>query len=100
MEKGEDRMLTTSEREKALNFVGLILLYADFHLPWSDTISSTDVSPEGFGICEMACTPQESKILGKWNERWRFKRLPVDQWAPRARALHRVVFSDVGTLMV
>ena len=100
IEKGETRRLSSSERDEALNFVGIIpLLYSDLRLPWSDTLTCTDASPEGYGICESSCAVQEAKNLGEWCERWRFKRLPVDQWAPRSRALHMDVFSDHRTVL-
>ncbi len=94
------RRLNASEREEALIFVGLIpMLVADMRRPWSDTLLATDASPDGYGICESHVAAGVSRSLGTWNERWRYKRLPPEQWAPRKRASGRDVFNDVVTVL-
>lgn len=49
----------------------------------------TDASPYGLGICEHAVQNAKAESLGRWNERWRYKRLGPSEWAPRRRALSR-----------
>lgn len=94
------RRLNASEREEALVFVGLIpMLVADMRRPWSDTLLATDASPDGYGICESPVAAGVSRALGTWNERWRYRRLPPEQWAPRKRAIGRDVFNDVVTVL-
>ena len=86
-EDGPPRKLSCSERDECLAFAGIVpLLVADIRRPYSDTISCTDASPFGFGICESKSTASTSRSHGRWVERWRFKRLPADQWKPRERS--------------
>ena len=67
---------------------GLIpLLVSDMRQPWSNTITVTDASPEGFGICEGEFESSVISKVGQWQERWRYKRLPIEEWAPRRRTL-------------
>lgn len=97
---GEARYLTDIEREECWNFIGIIpMLFADLRKPWSTTVVSTDASPEGYGMCESTLTAKEVRSMGQWNERWRFRRLPAAEWAPRRRALARDVFGDVRTVI-
>ena len=41
----------------------------------------------GYGACELESGPATSRKLGEWSERWRFRRLPPEQWKHRERAL-------------
>jgi hypothetical protein len=94
------RKLFDSELAEVRNFVGILpLLVADMKRPWSDVLTATDASPEGFGIVESCIEPGEARCLGAWSERFRFKRLPVEEWAPRKRAVPRDVFGDVVTVI-
>ena len=96
----EPRMLSAVERNECLVFSGIIpLLFADLRKPWSLTLTASDASPEGYGICETIVSPEEGASLGDWWERWRFKRLEPEQWAPRRRALRPDVFADVSTVV-
>ena len=93
------RFLTASERDECLIFAGIApLLIADLRKEWSSTITCSDASPTGFGICECQSTAGQAKQHGRWSERWRFKRLPADQWKPRQRSEGWDVLSDVRTI--
>ena len=84
------RRLTSQERQECLVFAGLIpLLFADLRKQWSNTLFCTDASPDGYGVCCREVEQSTAESLGRWNERWRFKRLGPEEWAPRRRALGR-----------
>ena len=69
-------------------FSGLLpMLVSDLRLPWSQVVTVTDASPEGFGICQKEFDEAAVEHVGRWQERWRYKRTPIDEWAPRRRAL-------------
>eukprot|EP00435_Cladocopium_sp_Y103_P068612 s569_g31.t2 len=94
------RYFNDVERNECLTFAGIVpLLFSDMRKPWSTTLTATDASPEGFGICETNVLPEEAADLGDWWERWRFKRLAPEQWAPRSRARGRDVFTDPATVV-
>ena len=64
---GKSRYLSFAEREECRIFIGLVpMLFADIRRPWADTITATDASPEGFGICERKSTPEEVSSIGEW----------------------------------
>ncbi|CAK0842121.1 unnamed protein product [Prorocentrum cordatum] len=63
------------------------LLGAQLDRPLSPTVTATDASTTGFGVCEKKLDSSEVSELGKWHEKWRFKRLQPEEWAPRRRAL-------------
>lgn len=67
----------------------LPLLRADLRMPWFPCISVADVSKSGIGICAAPALPEDMRSLGVWHERWRYRRLPVDQWSPRDRLLSK-----------
>lgn len=93
------RKLNFSEKRECLVFAGLLpLLVADIRRPWSDNVTATDASPEGWGICERHLPPDVVQNCGKWHERWRFRRLDAAEWKPRERALKRDVFNDFLTV--
>lgn len=90
--------LWDSAKRECIIFAGILpLLFGDIKRPWSTTVSCTDASPEGFGIVEREMDIGDVQSMGSWNERWRFKRLPVSSWRPRDRALGKDVFSDIST---
>eukprot|EP00435_Cladocopium_sp_Y103_P076203 s26_g81.t1 len=94
------RFLSPSERDECEIFAGIApLLIADLRREWSSTITCSDASPLGFGICERRVSPSVAKQHGRWSERWRFKRLPADQWKPRQRCEGRDVLTDVRTVV-
>ena len=92
------RRLTREEASECRVFVGLIpLLVGDLRRGWSQTITATDASPEGYGVCERECGVEDVRSVGKWSERWRFRRLPPEEWQPRRRATGLNPFSDIST---
>ena len=75
------RRLTSQERQECLVFAGLIpLLFADLRKQWSNTLFCTDASPDGYGVCCREVERSTAESLGRWNERWRFKRLGPEEW--------------------
>ena len=65
-------------------FSGLIpMLVSDLRLPWSEIVTVADASPQGFGICEKVFPSETVEQVGQWQERWRYKRTPIEGWAPR-----------------
>ena len=85
---------------KCLTFAGLVpLLFSDVRRKWSDQLLCTDASPDGFGICERVLDERTISDIGRWNERWRYKRLAPEDWAPRRRALGVDPFSDASTVL-
>ena len=81
-------------------FAGLIpLLFADLRKQWSNTLFCTDASPDGYGVCCREVERSTAESLGRWNERWRFKRLGPEEWAPRRRALGCDPFVDGITVV-
>ena len=97
---GPPRRLNGGERRECLVFAGLVpMLVAHLRTPWSSTITCTDASPAGFGICETEQSPEMVEALGRWQERWRFKRLPPEQWAPRQRYAGLNPLGDVRTVV-
>lgn len=95
------RRLNHWERRECLIFAGILpLLVADMRRPWSDNVTATDASPEGWGICERHLPEALVGDCGKWHERWRYRRLDIGEWRPKERALRRDVFSDPLTVCV
>ena len=93
------RALTKTEQQECYIFAGLVpLLFADLRRPWCEDIHITDASPDGYGICCMKSNEEEVQHVARWNERWRYRRLPPDQWQPRQRALGKDVLGDVTTI--
>ena len=90
--------LWPSARREFQIFSGLLpILVADLRKTWSDKVTVSDASPDGYGICEGAFSTEEVGKAGRWQERWRYKRSPIEEWAPRRRALGLDVLHDVGT---
>ena len=93
------RPLNNKEKVECFVFAGIIpLLFADLRRDWSDEVHCTDASPDGFGVCSTFASVDEVQNVGRWNERWRYKRLPPQDWQPRRRAMALDVFSDVSTV--
>ena len=95
------RRLHRHERRECLFFSGILpLLTANLRREWSSTLPSTDASPEGWGICERELSSAAIQKLGKWQERWRFRRLAPSEWKPRERAFRGLdPFSDIRTVV-
>ena len=95
----QPRRLTLLEQSECKIFIGILpLLVANLRRQWADVITATDASPEGWGICERDCDCSFVAQMGRWHERWRYKRLDVADWKPRERAFARNVFSDLQTV--
>ena len=65
----------------------LPLLQTNLRRPWSPEIVCTDASPSGWGVCRAPIKASRAAEMGSWNDRWRYRRLDPDEWAPRRRAL-------------
>ena len=78
---GPPRKLNHSESSECKTFVGIC----------------SDASPEGFGICELESDFVSARALGKWQERWRFRRLAPEEWKPRQRSSGWDPLGDVRT---
>ena len=82
-----EELWPTAKREFEI-FAGLIpMLVADLRQPWSQVVTVTAASPQGYGICEKEFPENTVQQVGRWHERWRYKRTPVEARAPRRRAL-------------
>ncbi|CAK0837412.1 unnamed protein product [Prorocentrum cordatum] len=65
----------------------LPVLSSDMSLGWAGEVWATDACKSGYGACKRILSSREVGDIGRWNERWRFRRLQPSEWAPRARAL-------------
>lgn len=75
----------------------LPMIRADMRSPWSRRACVSGASPSGFGICEASFETSVVREIGSWKERWRYKRLPPEEWGPRERALGRNPLADLST---
>ena len=64
-------------------------------MEWSITVTCTDASTTGYGICESLLDQADVQQTGRWQERWRYKHLDPEHWQPRKRATGRDVSGDV-----
>ncbi len=97
---GPPRHLTKDEARECLIFAGLVpLLFASIRRDWSDEVFCCDASPDGYGICSRTIDSRDVSRVARWNERWRYRRLDPDQWAPRQRALGRDPLLDIETVV-
>ena len=95
------KMLWDSAIRECRNFMGILpLLVADMRTKWSTHVFCSDASPEGYGITERVLDSSEVERIGAWQERWRYKRSPIEQWRPRERALRLDPFHDIATARV
>lgn len=65
----------------------VMLLGSDLSRPWSSTVTATDASLSGPGVCEATWSADDVRSVGEWRDAWRFVRLDPSEWAPRARAM-------------
>eukprot|EP00435_Cladocopium_sp_Y103_P070321 s689_g35.t1 len=92
------KFLWDSAARECRVFMGLLpLLVGDMRRPWSNTVTCTDASPEGYGICERSLDIDVINNIGLWQERWRYKRAPLEHWKPREKALGMDPFKDLNT---
>jgi hypothetical protein len=93
------RKLSFSEARECRILAGLVpLLVADLRRPWSPTITASDASPSGWGVCERVLNPGVAQLHGRWQERWRYRRLEPSEWKPRDRAFGLDILTDFGTV--
>eukprot|EP00959_Pyramimonas_sp_CCMP1952_P448892 9399645-Pyramimonas_sp.AAC.1 len=64
-----------------------IHLQSPLSLPWASDVIATDASTTGMGVTEAKVPKGVVADVGRWRERWRYRRLEPSEWAPRARAL-------------
>ena len=81
------RRLNKKERQEVKNFIGLVpMLVGEMRRTWCKTVSCSDASSEGFGVCQRDLPTSQVQQLGSWMDRWRFRHLAPDDWRPRERA--------------
>ncbi len=51
------------------------------------SVVCTDSSGFGRGVCDRSLPVEQVASIAAWRERWRFRKLPPDEWGPRARAM-------------
>eukprot|EP00973_Karenia_brevis_P042187 5841154-Karenia_brevis.AAC.1 len=56
-------------------------------MSWDPEVRTTDACNSGWGACTCTLGSDWARTHGIWNERWRYRRLTPDEWAPRKRAL-------------
>ena len=96
----EPTRLWDSCREECYIISGILpLCCCDFSKGWSTIVSAIDSSLYGWGVCTTTRTKAEISQAGNWNERWRYKRLDPEEWAPRRRVgfAERDPFTDLET---
>lgn len=60
----------------------VMLLSSDLDRPWAEEIVASDAAVSVRGVCRLDASLSEVADAEGWQERWRFKRLPPEQWAP------------------
>ena len=98
IEKGGPRVSLIAVKDKNASFSLVAFLYC---LQASDDLgvnsSSARMRPQGYGVCEREIGSSAVSDLSRSNERWRYRRLPPEEWAPRRRALGRDISTVLGT---
>ena len=73
--------------------------YADIRRSWSPTVHGSGASPTGYGICQAEVDRDEVGCVGRWQERWRFKRLSPSCALPKKSRLYETLqLADVSTV--
>ncbi|CAK0818286.1 unnamed protein product, partial [Prorocentrum cordatum] len=62
-----------------------LLLSARLDRPWSPVVTASDAANRGMAVCEAIFPVSAVASVGRWRERWRYRRLNPDEWAPRFR---------------
>ena len=76
------------------------LATGDIKSPWDTRVMCTDASLSGSAVLETQLSSMEASSIGRWDERWRFRREDGAQVAPREVALDSsMVFEDVSTVL-
>ena len=93
------RRLNEGEILECKIFAGIVpLLTSDLRRPFSSTVTASDASPTGWGLCERELHVDDVACHARWQERWRFRRLDPCEWRPRERALNWDPFVDSRTV--
>ena len=84
---------------REFSVAGLILplVCAKLDLCWDPEVRCTDASTTGWGSCYAYPPTHLIQSIGEWDERWRFKRLPPEEWKPRRRAFTSIQSMDCVT---
>lgn len=56
---------------------------------WSELAVASDASSSGWGWCTAPVSAELASGEGAWQDRWRYRRLPPSEWAPRRRSAQR-----------
>ena len=87
-----------SVRYECISMSNIVMhLRANWSRPWSDIATCSDASPNGIGVGERVASVTQIASIGRWNEKWRFKRLDPHEWCPRSRALGECPGDHVAT---
>ena len=63
----------------------LPLLISHLGNPWNDLVVAMDASPSGLGVCCAKVDVDVIKENAACSQRWRYRWLRHEEWAPRAR---------------
>lgn len=92
------RQLRPSERRGVEIFIGLVpLLHGDLRKHWPPKVFCTDASPFGYGVVSKDFSIADVQEIGRWQERWRYKRLDPSKWKPRERIAGLDALKDFDT---
>eukprot|EP00971_Amphidinium_carterae_P339742 6477718-Amphidinium_carterae.1 len=87
-ESNDEVTLWPSAAIECKMIAGLIpMLTHNMRREWSASITCTDASFGGFGVCQRDLDVASVKDMGRWSDRWRYKRLTSDSWNFRARVI-------------
>ena len=82
------QVLWKSAALESSTLAGLLpLAGANIRRRWNTTVYCSDAADHGFGGCHKIVPVEDVAMCGSWQERWRFRRLPPEEWKPRTRAL-------------
>ena len=97
---GKPRRLWPSAAYEVTIMIGLLpLIVSDMSAPWSPTLTATDASSTGYGVCTRDVAHEQAAELGRWSERWRYRRLDPSEWCPRKRTVEPLdVLADPRTI--
>ncbi len=80
--------LWSSVADECWLFAALLpLISADLSRGWSEVVGAVDACKSGIGISAGILSSETARRCGRWHERWRYKRLPPEEWKPRDRSI-------------
>ena len=68
----------------------LPLASANLFANWFPRVACIDAAPNGMGGCFKTLAPEWCEEVGKWEERWRYRRLNPAEWCPRRPSLREL----------